>query len=205
MSKGSIAKIAASCAALIMGAADAASLEALPAERPQFHAGDVFEYVDRFQTVECKRWEFVGLDGDAMTNRCGDNVAWFAADTGALLRITGKGGRELVSYKPFAPAIPFPLQIGSKWGGAFEVSTAGDLITPDLDESCEVMAYETVRVVAGELGAFRFDCVTRWSVGFLHGTVTITSWYAPAAKTVVKSVNGSDSKWDLELASYRLQ
>jgi len=205
MSESSKLKLAVLCAALTMGAAQAASIEIPATERPQFHAGDVFEYVDRFQTIECKHWEFVGVDGEAMTNRCGDNVAWFAADSGALLRITGKGGRELVSYKPFAPAIPFPLQIGSKWGGAFEVSTAGDIFSPDLDESCEVVGYETIKIAAGELPAFRFDCVTKWSVGLLHGTVTITSWYSPIAKTVIKSINGSDSKWDLELASYRLQ
>ena len=205
MSGGSILKVAALSAALVSGFASAASLENPIAERPEFRAGDVFEYVDRFQTIECRRWEFAGYDGAAMLHRCGDNVAYFSADSGALLKITGKDGRELVSYKPFAPAIPFPLRVGSKWGGRFEVTTAGDLVAPDLDESCEVVAYETIRIAAGEMPAFRFDCVTKWSVWPLHGTVTVTSWYSPTAKIVVKSINGSDSKWDLELASYRLQ
>jgi hypothetical protein len=197
--------IAVICAALCLDRAAAATDDIPVAERPEFHSGDVLEYVERFQTVACRAWEFIGGDGDTLQSRCGDNTAYFAADSGALLRISGKNGRDLVKFEPFSPAIPFPLQVGSKWGGRFQVTTAGDLITPRLDESCEVTAFETVKVAAGELPAFRFACVTKWSVWPLSGTVTVTSWYSPAAKSVVKSENPSDPKWNLELASYRLQ
>jgi hypothetical protein len=205
MTGGRKLKIAAICAALCLSEARAATTETPVAERPQFHAGDVLEYVERFQTVACKRWEFTGGDGATLQSRCADNVAYFAADSGALLRITGKDGKTLVTYEPSAPAIPFPLEVGSKWGGKFQVTAAGDLVAPSLDESCQVLAFETIRIAAGELPAYRFDCVTRWSVWPLHGTVTVTSWYAPAAKSVVKSVNDSDSKWNMELQSFQLQ
>jgi hypothetical protein len=187
-------------------AADSPAAEIAIAERPVYRNGDVFEYVDRFQTVACKRWEISGHDASgAVMSRCGDNIAYFSPDSGALLRIATRDGRELVKFEPFAPAIPFPLQVGSRWGGHFQVSTADDLISPSLDERCEAVAFETVKVAAGDLPSFRFDCVTEWSVWPLHGTVTVTSWYAPAAKTVVKSVNGSDPKWNLELAGSRLK
>jgi hypothetical protein len=193
-------------AACLIGMSCAAGAIELPvAERPILHEGDVFEYVDRFQTIACRRWEVVGRQNDAIVSRCGDNLAFFAADSGALLRIAGTDGRALVTFAPFAPAIPFPLQVGSRWGGQFKVTSAGDLVAPELDESCEVKDFEPVRVAAGSLDAFRFECVTRWSVWPLHGSVTVTGWYAPAAKSVVKSINPSDSSWNLELAAYRLQ
>jgi hypothetical protein len=187
------------------GAAQARAVDAPIVERPVLQAGDSFDYVDRFQTIACKHWEITGRQGDAITSRCGDTIAFFAADSGALLRVTRSDGTVLVNFDPAAPAIPFPLQIGSKWGGRFQVAVAADLITPKLDERCEVLAYETIHIAAGELAAFRFDCVTKWSVWPLSGTVTVTSWYAPAAKSVVKSINPSDSNWDMELAAYRLQ
>jgi hypothetical protein len=173
------------------------------AERPVYNSGDVFDYVDRFETIACKRWEVSGYDPDgSYSTRCGDNVAYFAAGSGALLRIVGKGGKELVKFQPSAPAIPFPLQVGTRWQGKFEVSTAHDVFSPSLDESCEVKSFETVDVAAGHLAAFRYECVTKWSVLLLEGTVTETGWYAPAAKAVVKVVNSSAPEWNLELASY---
>jgi hypothetical protein len=182
------------------------AVEAPIAERPVFQPGDSFEYVDRFQTVACRRWEVKEQDHDgALVTQCDDNLAYFSAKSGALLRITRKDGTDLVSFRPFAPAIPFPLRVGSTWGGKFSVSTSGDLITPSLSEKCEVVAYETVKVAAGDLAAFRFNCDTRWSVWPLHGSITVPSWYAPSAKTVVKSVNGSDAKWNMELAGFQVQ
>lgn len=182
------------------------ALEAPVAERPLYQAGDSFEYVDRFQTVACKRWEVKDPNRDgALVTQCDDKLAYFSATTGALMRIARKDGTDLVSFRPFAPAIPFPLQVGSKWGGKFSVSTSGDLITPSLNEKCEVVAFETVTVAAGALPAFRFNCDTRWSVWPLHGSITVTSWYAPSAKTVVKSINGSDDKWNMELAGFTVR
>jgi hypothetical protein len=173
------------------------------AERPVYNSGDIFEYVDRFETIACKRWEVSGYYPDgSFSSQCDGNVAYFAAGSGALLRIVRKDGKELVKFRPSAPAIPFPLQIGTRWQGKFEVSTAHDVLSPSLDESCEVKSFETVDVAAGNLAAFRYECVTTWSVLLLHGTVTETGWYAPAAKAVVKVINSSAPEWNLELASY---
>jgi hypothetical protein len=173
------------------------------AEKPVYKDGDTFEYVDRYETIPCQRWEIKGRDADgSLLSQCNDNIAYFSAETGSLLRIARKDGKDLVKFQPAAPEIPFPLQVGTKWGGKFEVSTTEDLVTPGLDESCEVTAFETIRVAAGELPAFRFDCTTRWTVWPLHGHVTETGWYSPTAKTLVKVINNSDPKWNLELARY---
>ena len=175
------------------------------AERPVYKDGDVFEYVERFHSVACKRWEMKGRAADgARISRCDDNIAYFSAETGALLRIAKTDGTELVKIEPQAQSIPFPLQIGTKWSGDFRISTAEDVVSPIVNETCEVVSFETVKVAAGDLPAFRFDCATNWSVWFLHGTLTVTSWYAPSAKAVVKVVNGSDPKWNMELARYSI-
>jgi len=176
------------------------------AERPMYKDGDVFEYVERFQTVACKRWEMIGRDADgSWLSQCDDNIAHFSAETGALQRIVRKDGRELVTFLPSAPAIPFPLQLGKKWGGKFQLSMAGDIISPTVDETCEVVSFETVKVAAGDFPAFRFECTTAWLVWPFHGNVTVTMWYAPAAKSLVKVSNSSDPKWDTELARYSLK
>jgi hypothetical protein len=177
--------------------------DAPPTEIPTYRVGDIFEYVDRYQTIACKRWEITGRAPDgSWISQCGDNIAYFSADDRALLRIVGKDGAELVKFAPSAPAIPLPLHIGQRWGGRFRLSTAASLFSPKVEESCEVVAFETIRVVAGDLPAFRIDCSSEWSVWPLNGKVAVTMWYSLDANSLVKVVNGSDKSWDLELARY---
>jgi hypothetical protein len=176
------------------------------AEKPVLNRGDVFEYVDRFETVRCKRWEVAGRDGKgAVISRCGGNTAYFSEATGALLGIVARDGTDLVRFEPAAPAIAFPLRVGSTWGGTYRVSTHQASVSPSLEETCKVVAFETVHIAAGALPAFRYRCRTRWTVWALHGDVTETGWYAPSAKVVVKVVNDRDPSWNVELAGYALK
>ncbi|MEI9985219.1 MAG: hypothetical protein WDN69_19740 [Aliidongia sp.] len=149
----------------------------------------MFEYLDRFENLDCKRWLVAGHDTDgSLISTCGDDVAYFSAQTGALLRIIGKGGKELVKFDPTSPALPFPLHVGSTWHGKFTVSTPDQIVSPGLDETCKITSFETVAIAAGNMSAFRYECTTEWSVWPLHGTVSETGWYAPAAKVVVKVI-----------------
>jgi hypothetical protein len=176
------------------------------AQKPVLNSGDVFEYVDRFETVPCRRWEIAGRDGKgAVLSRCGANTAYFSEATGALLRIVAGDGKDLVRFDPAAAAIPFPLHIGSTWGGTYRVSTRQTAVSPSLEESCKVVAFETIHIAAGPLAAFRYQCRTRWSVLALHGDVAETGWYAPSAKVVVKVVNNGDARWNVELAGYAVK
>ena len=176
------------------------------AERPVFSDGDVFEYVDRWESVACQRWEVKGRDADgSVVSQCKDNLAYFSAGTGALERIVGKGGKALVSFEPAAPAMPFPLHVGTSWHGKFGISAADQAVPADLDQRCEVTSFETISIAAGSFRAFRYECKTGWSAWFLHGETTETGWYAPAAGVVVKVVNNSEPKWSYELAHYSLK
>src|SRR5271155_3239898 len=49
-------------AALLPGLSRAAAEPV--AERPVYHDGDVFEYLDRFETLDCKRWQITGHGRD---------------------------------------------------------------------------------------------------------------------------------------------
>ncbi len=175
------------------------------AERPDYQAGDMFEYVDRFQTVRCRKWEVKGRDAKGYgLFQCEGNVAYFSPETGALVRILGRDGKTLVSFDPSAPPFPYPLRIGKTWSGSFKLSTAEDSFSTDVTQDCAVTAYEQVHVVAGDFQAFRMECETNWSVGPFQGEGTMTMWYAPQARALVKAVNDSDDKWNMELARYRL-
>ena len=171
-------------------------------ERPTVNQGDVFEYADRFETIDCKRWVVEGRGaGGVLTTRCKGNVAYFA-DDGALLRIVGDDGHERVKFTPKASAIPFPLTVGARWTAKFKVSTDADLAEPAITESCVAVAYEKINIAAGEMLAIRVNCTDNWHVAFLSGTSTSTLWYAPDAKAIVKAVSSGDAKWNLELAAY---
>ena len=173
------------------------------AQRPVFHVGDRFSYADRFETIACRDWEVreVDPDGNPAMARCGDYTATYAPD-GAIVRIAGKDGRSVVAFSPEAGAIPFPLQVGRRWQARFEVSTAGQMVSPTIDESCEAAAIETVTVGGAPLQAFRIACTDRWSVAFLSGSSASTLWYAPDARAVVKALNAGSPDWNLQMTGY---
>lgn len=193
---------AALCLAWLAAAPPAAG-EGSAAQRPVFRPGDSFTYAERFETIACKTWRVAETDaeGNMLSTRCEDDIAYFAPD-GGITRIVGGNGRELVRFEPEAAPIPFPLTVGTRWTYHFEVSTASQLVTPDIDESCEAAAAEKIEVGGASLPAFRIDCTDRWSVAFLSGSNKSTLWYAPDARTVVKAVNESAPEWSLLMTGY---
>jgi hypothetical protein len=188
---------------LVWLASPAAAEDGLVAQRPVFHPGDSFTYADRFETVACKTWQVLQVDsaGNMLASRCGDNTVFLAPD-GGITRIVTDTGKELVAFKPEAAPIPFPLRLGMRWTVHFEVSTASQVASPDIDESCEVTAIEPVTVRDTALPAFHIDCTDRWSVAFLSGANTSSLWYAPAARAVVKAVNPSAPEWGQVMTDY---
>ena len=190
------------CLALLAAAPSSAG-ETAAAQRPVFRPGDSVTYAERFETVACRTWrvEQVDADGNMLTSRCGGNVASFAPD-GGITAIVDGNGKELVRFKPEAAPIPFPLTVGARWTYRFEVSTASQLVSPDIDESCEAAAIEPVPVRGATIPAFRIECTDRWSVAFLSGSNQSTLWYAPDARTVVKAVNASAPDWALAVTDY---
>jgi hypothetical protein len=184
-------------------ASPASAEDGMVAQRPVFHPGDSFTYADRFETVACKTWQVLLVDpaGNMLAARCGDNTVFLAPD-GGITRIVTDKGKELVAFKPEAAPIPFPLRLGMRWTVHFEVSTASQMVSPDIDESCEVIAIEPVTIRGSSLTAFHIDCTDRWSVAFLSGANRSSLWYAPEARSVVKAVNPSAPEWGLLMTDY---
>lgn len=189
--------------ALYLIAAPLYAGETARAQRPVFKSGDSVTYADRFETVACKIWRVqqVDAEGNMLSSRCGDITASFAPD-GGITRIVDGNGKELVSFKPEAAPIPFPLTLGARWTYRFEVSTASQLVSPGIDETCEATAIEQVPMRDSSIPAFRIECTDRWSVAFLSGSNKSTLWYAPDARSVVKAANASAPEWGLLMTDY---
>lgn len=167
--------------------------------------GDVLVYQGSYVTVACSRWQTVATNQNGFTvSRCGDDTAYFIASTGALARITGKDGKDLVSFKPGSPTVQFPLQVGKTWTASYAGFTADNQANWNSVQACRVLDWETVQVPAGALAAFRIICDDHWTSGGASGESAQTTWYAPQAHAVVKTVNQADPKWDMQLASYTL-
>ncbi len=101
----------------------------------------------------------------------------------------------------------FPLAIGKRWRFSNEYTVASIDVPSRSDYRVGVAGYEKVHVVAGDFDAFKLLAKGRWKAGGLSGETTITYWYAPAARAIVK-LDVQDSVWGTrtrELAEYQLQ
>lgn len=178
--------------------------DAPPAKKPTPKVGDVFEYADKFATVKCQRWEVKQIDKDGfLIVQCKDNFAYLSvANDYNLTKIVTEDGEILAEFKPYLPAIAFPFKLGKKWGGKYAGYTADDGNRWVGNDSCEVTAYETIKLVAGDFPAYRIECVDNWELGNMSGHSYSTSWYSPKAQAVVKVSNQRFPKWNMELISY---
>jgi hypothetical protein len=118
------------------------------------------------------------------------------AENGEPLRLTGElnvveSPRDKSSnFKLLA----FPLEVGKRWhyvnDWVFKMNGSAGRSTVD----AEVVAYEKVTVPAGEFDAFKLSSRERLSGtspvgGQYAGEITRTYWYAPRARTIVRSVS----------------
>lgn len=88
-----------------------------------------------------------------------------------------------------ARIIEYPLEIGKKWDFKWAFKNKVNNASIRWEVAAEVVAFEKVRVPAGEFDAFKIEYK-----GFFNnettrgnGRIRQTLWYAPAAKTVVKT------------------
>lgn len=90
--------------------------------------------------------------------------------------------------------LAFPLEVGKRWhyvnDWLFKMNASVGRSTVD----AEVVGYENVTVPAGKFSAFKLTSKERLSGTSPDGSqyaaeITRTYWYAPAARTIVKSVS----------------
>lgn len=115
-----------------------------------------------------------------------------------------------VIFSGDAKELNFPLEIGKKWD--FKYTTATKLnpskLTGRLQFEANVTAYEKVKVPAGEFDAFRIEYKGFWYNGTdgRSGSMKMTNWYAPAARSVVKTQFGDGyNNWVRQLTEFQLE
>jgi hypothetical protein len=199
--------IRAALGAVLMSAAVAipARADAPVAERPTVKPGSSWDYADKVASVPCKHWEYVGDEKGFRVGKCEGYKSYTSIENNNLVRILDKDGDKVVQFSPSAVAISFPLKVGKKWDGSYTGFTADDGAQWEGSTSCEVKAYEKVTVAAGTFDAYRIECSGWWNAGAAQGRAESTAWYAPKAAAIVKSVNPSAPKFNLELTGYSLK
>lgn len=108
--------------------------------------------------------------------------------------------------------LAFPLEVGKQWryvnDWLFKMNASKGRSTVE----ARIVGYEKVTVPAGEFDAFKLASTERLSgtspVGSqLAGEITRTYWYAPAARTIVKSVTHDPyiGTTTVQLVAFRLR
>ena len=167
--------------------------------------GTVREYAGHLMGVDCATWRIVEVaaDGSAVADCAGHRLETSGPDDSNAVRVSDPAGRKLVEFRPFAPALKFPLAVGARWRQGYVGFTAFNNLIWDGEAQCKVPAFEAVTVPAGTFDAFRIECVEKWMVGSRQGATHVTRWYAPAAETVVKQEHREDpARWNFELVRY---
>ena len=107
--------------------------------------------------------------------------------------------------------LSFPLEIGKSWTYTNQVELKDLGRNSRMDAGVLVAAYEKITVRAGQFDAFRIEAKGKWgqegAAGAAATEFTVTSWYSPSARAIVKQVY-----WDpevgeqvIELVSFKLQ
>ena len=104
--------------------------------------------------------------------------------------------------------LSFPLEVGKKWhyesDWLFKPKASKGTFTSDVT----VVAYEKIRVPAGEFDAFKLIEKRSMRAVAIDVETSLTSWYAPAASAIVKSVYTNPSLGSTlttELVSFQRQ
>lgn len=154
----------------------------------------------------CKRWNFKEVTSDGMlVIQCKDLLIYQSvANSLNMVKMTKADGEVQYEFKPFMPAMNFPLEVGKKWRGEYAGFTEDTGDKWNGKPQCEVTAFEKVKVVAGEFDAFRVDCVDHWrALLVFSGEKKSTRWYSPKLGTVIKMLH-EDDKWNYQLTSYKV-
>lgn len=102
----------------------------------------------------------------------------------------------------------FPLEVGKKWAFKYDLTNKVSGVKAQWQLDAAVVAYEKVKVQAGEFDAFKIEYKGYWNnrTTSRNGRVVLTSWYAPAARTVVKTeYDDTYSRNTRELVEVKLQ
>jgi len=107
-----------------------------------------------------------------------------------------------------AKTLSFPLEVGKKWEYKFNWVNKLNPNKGRQQISAHVVAYEKVKVPAGEFDAFKIEYAGFWNndANNRSGRLKNTGWYAPAARSFVKfELDDGYNYWVRQLMEIQLQ
>lgn len=152
----------------------------------------------------CRRWSNKEITSDGLlVSACKDLLLYRSiANSLNLVKMTKTNGDVLFEYGPYMPTMSFPLEVGKTWTGEYAGFTEDTGDKWKAKTQCEAVAFEKVKVVAGEFDAFRIDCVHHWrALLVFSGETKASTWFAPKINSVIKFVH-DDAKYNHQLTSY---
>lgn len=163
--------------------------QAQTAEQPQFKVGDRWEFAVYYSVptaTPSRTWVVTSVSADRV----------HGTENGEPLVLTADGNvlESPRSRESNPRSLQFPLEAGKRWryesDWTFHAKGSKGRIAVDVS----VEAVEPVKVPAGEFAAFRLVAKGRVSgkspIGSDYDALTTTTyWYAPKARTIVKSVH----------------
>ena len=177
------------CTGTAMQATQAATpgTEALKAERPEVKVGDRWKFActGSNQKTE-RRWEITSVEPTVIKGKENGQPLTLTPDLNEL----ESPRRKLSENK----TLSFPLEVGKKWEFANNAVLYGVVQTKTYrgegqeKYAVSVDSYEKVRVPAGEFDAYKLAVFERFTD--IQGAIFTTDsvlWYAPAARSIVKS------------------
>lgn len=104
--------------------------------------------------------------------------------------------------------LDFPLEVGKKWSLKYSFANKSNPGKGRVEGDVEVTAFEKVTVKAGTFDAFRLEARSFWNndTSRASGRAKSVFWYAPAAKTVVRTeYEDGYNNWVRELVELQVQ
>lgn len=177
------------------------------ADLPNVRVGDRWQFVEYYTVPSTKpdrTWVITAVSPSGIEG----------TDNGAPLRLTRDMNvlESSVTRNSNPKVLSFPLEVGKRWqySSNWLFKPKGSAGAVAVDNA--VLAYEKVKVPAGEFDAFRIAATEKVSgtspIGSQYGgDITRTYWYAPAARVIVKteSRNPYLGPSTLELVAFELR
>ncbi len=107
--------------------------------------------------------------------------------------------------------LSFPLEVGKQWSYNSEYLMKRPGVKGRTEGEVRVVSYEKVLVAAGEFDAFKLESRAEFKgtshEGPVAGVGTMTYWYAPAARAVVRSIYKDQYQGQIttDLLGFKLQ
>ena len=177
------------------------------AERPAVRPGDQWRFVEWYtvpSTAPTRHWVITSVTPAGIEGTENGEPLLLSPDLSVLDSPRTRESR--------AASLRFPLAVGERWRYESDWLFKPKGSSGTMSVEVAVLAYEKVRVPAGEFDAFRLVSTRqvrgRSSFGsVIDGENVTTFWYAPAARAVVKAVNRNPylGPSTVELVDYELR